>query len=204
MGCGASAGAQRREALDHAPEERRRLLVEVARPPSRDRSDVGLAETPTGAAAAIYKFFCPLCMLHFREVFETPCCNAYICAFCHADYVRRQDASEPSCAAKDAAIPVGLACPHCASTSTGDPLARRTQEDTARLHVDSPSTKRALQAAASGGRAAAEDQPFSPLRIGDGFAAMARKMSRLEDTGMSFSSGNVSTSFSESSESTVM
>jgi len=110
------------------------LRIEVPRPPSRDRLDVGLADTPSGAQASEYKFFCPLCMVFYREIFETTCCRSYLCSFCHAEFLIVQAKKKAAAAApadtKTAApagdaprgekcIPQGLACPCCAVESTG-------------------------------------------------------------------------------------
>ena len=36
-----------------------------------------------------FRFYCPLCMLHFSEVFETACCGNYVCHACALEYVLR-------------------------------------------------------------------------------------------------------------------
>lgn len=169
------------------------LRVDV-RPPSRDRHEVGLAETPAGAQANEFKFFCPLCMMYYREVLETTCCRSYVCGFCHADFVMSQAKKKPGYAAGptagitvagaagDAAldakcIPKGWACPHCAAESSGASMKQLKRGDVARSYSDSPQTRAAMAQRAS----AAAPPLESPLRVGDDFTAMARKLKWMDN-----------------------
>jgi hypothetical protein len=153
-----------------------------------------LAETPAGAQANEFKFFCPLCMMYFREILETTCCTEYICGFCHAEFVVSQAKMKPGSAAGPAAgrlaagaagetaldercIPKGLACPHCAAESAGKPMRQLRRGDVARSYTDSPQTQAAMAQRAS----AAMPPPKSPLRVGDDFTAMTRKLKWMDD-----------------------
>lgn len=191
MGCAVSRASSRTASAKVAaapPVPSTSLFV---RPPSAERSDLGLAETPIGARAAEYKFFCPLCMLYFKEILATPCCEAYICATCHADFVnsnaRKVEGSssltlQPSglgsaegSVIAPRCIPRGLECPHCAVASTGAPLKQLHRFDKARSYTDSPSTRAAMAKREDGAV-----PPESPLRVGDDFSTMARKFKWIE------------------------
>ena len=84
--------------------------------PSCKQPEAGVAETPVGKLADDYKFFCPLCMMFYKQILEarrrsvapphrtraarapasardgapaqTPCCKQHICPFCVAEYVQ--------------------------------------------------------------------------------------------------------------------
>jgi len=151
------------------------------------RQDYGMAATPVGKQAEEYKFFCPLCMMFYRTMREMPCCKQYICAYCLVDFLQtKQSKASPRLAAAggempptpDEVLPRGVACPHCASIGTGQPLrvldSHNTEE--ARSYLDSPGTKADLI-----GRTSSGDQPAqSPLKVGDDFQTMARKMLPFE------------------------
>lgn len=214
MGCGASVDATRRKPLLAPAQQPQRLTtpppgvrhaapprpppvltnasnlrVEVPQPPSRDRLEVGMAETPSGSVACEYKFFCPLCMVFYRDIFETPCCGGYMCGFCHAEFLisqtKRVGAVRPPAEkpAGDAphgekCIPCGLPCPHCNVESRGIAMRKLTQRDTVtsrHAFSDSPRTLAAMAKAS-----VSNQPPQSPLRIGDDFAAMARKLNMFD------------------------
>jgi len=152
----------------------------------------GMAETPVGKLAEEYKFFCPLCMMFYKNIREVPCCKQYICTFCLGDFLHAKQPSppavatgeggEPSAAAPpppqpqppEGMIPRGVACPHCATISEGKPLRLLDSNQEARSYVDSPTTTADLARQTSG------DPAHSPLKVGDDFQTMARKMLPFE------------------------
>ena len=42
----------------------------------------GLDQTPSGDQMRQYRYYCPLCMDHFRGVLECECCHHYVCHDC--------------------------------------------------------------------------------------------------------------------------
>lgn len=48
--------------------------------PSQDNAP---AEKATGS----HKYYCPLCMLYYAEVYKTHCCNNYVCQECSVMYI---------------------------------------------------------------------------------------------------------------------
>ena len=163
------------------------------------REKAGLAETPIGKAADEYKYYCPLCMMFFRSICELPCCKQSTCAFCFAEYIERNQkqkgggsapAGATALAADDAVasppapvkggvpllLPAGTACPQCAVVAKKQ-LDLRVIEGYESAHVayiDSPHTlaEQARVKEKQQGRAGMA----SPLKVGDDFNAMARKM----------------------------
>jgi len=154
------------------------------------RNDVGIAETPVGKQALDYKFYCPLCMMFFRSVLELQCCKQTVCSFCFAEYLQQRggivprDNSGRSLTSAAGArggkvvLPRAIACPQCAVVSKGAPQELRLLEgaDEPRVsYVESPQTRAQLNRVASD-RSSSGIMHTSPLKVGDDFSAMARKM----------------------------
>lgn len=49
--------------------------------------EANIPYTPTGEEAEIYKYYCPLCMLYFKSILKSKCCGNYICFLCTKDYL---------------------------------------------------------------------------------------------------------------------
>ena len=160
------------------------------------REKEGIAETPIGKAADEYKYYCPICMMFFRSICELPCCKQSTCAFCFAEYAQKQQPKHSSAIAAAAAyaapaaapaaagvkggvalvLQAGMACPQCAVVPKR-PLDLRVVEgfDEQRVaYLDSPQTRAQMERISKShnqhlGKA-------SPLKVGDDFNTMARKM----------------------------
>ena len=59
------------------PPEGLRIEANARMAPAVRRHDVGMAATPVGKQAEEFKFFCPLCMMFYRNMREMPCCQQY-------------------------------------------------------------------------------------------------------------------------------
>ena len=154
------------------------------------REKEGIAETPIGKAADEYKYYCPICMMFFRSICELPCCKQSTCAFCFAEYAQKQQpkhssaiAAAPAYAAPAAAgvkggvalvLQAGMACPQCAVVPKR-PLDLRVVEgfDEQRVaYLDSPQTRAQMERISK----SQQHGKASPLKVGDDFNTMARKM----------------------------
>jgi hypothetical protein len=141
-----------------------------------------MAETPSGAAANVYRFYCPLCMLYFKSISRMSCCQQYICTFCVTDYVARQgvklapadDDGQP------ATLPAGLSCPCCSMAGLDLRVEKVDASEEARSYLDSPRTRANMPPI--------RESLLSPLRIGESFDAMLRKMLTFEAVGYRASS----------------
>ena len=155
------------------------------------RSDVGMAATPMGKMAEEFKYFCPLCMMFYKDIREMPCCKQYTCTFCLADFLHTKQHSPPAVATGAEAspppeepaeppgvvLPSGVACPHCATVGTGQPLRLLDGKEEARSYLDSPKTTADLARVSSNSTSQSSN---SPLKVGDDFQTMARKMLPFE------------------------
>ena len=101
-----------------------------------------MAATPVGKQAEEFKFFCALCMMFYRTMREMPCCQQYICSYCLVEFLQtKQSTCSPRTAdggMTDDVLPRGVACPHCASIGTGQPLRLLDSHNTeeARSYLD--------------------------------------------------------------------
>lgn len=41
--------------------------------------------TPKKDLAKKYRYLCPICMMYFKRMYQSVCCNNYICQFCYRD-----------------------------------------------------------------------------------------------------------------------
>ncbi|KAJ1449684.1 hypothetical protein M885DRAFT_534830 [Pelagophyceae sp. CCMP2097] len=123
-----------------------------------------LDETPKAGGA--FKYYCPLCMRYFRRVFRSACCGHYCCVGCavavlevHAANMRSDDVR----ACKDP-----IRCPGC----NGPRLIfeQVPYNDPVRSYDDDPGV-------------IPFDAADSPVRAGDSFATLRRKMLAYEDSG---------------------
>jgi len=165
------------------PPGRQALRIETT-PVATSRRDVGLAVTPVGKQAEEFKFFCPVCMMFFRSILEIDCCKQSICSFCLTEHVskRMQLGGVAAPPATDGVyrkpmLPAGIPCPQCAQVQKGRAQTLRTVEglDEVRVpYVTSPSTSQHLEEISS--RREHSNGALSPLKVGDDFQTMARKM----------------------------
>ena len=132
----------------------------------REAYEEGMETTPKSAAKREYAYFCPICMRHFRAVYETQCCRNYVCRGCARDFVGRHERLAAKAHLHDGEDGLGpLRCPAC--------------------NVE----KFALVAATGPVRSYDDDDGVpvasldSPVRIGDSYETLRRKMLSYEETG---------------------
>jgi len=85
-------------------------------------------------------------------------------------------AQPPPAAEGEGHLPRGLSCPHCNVSSDGRPLRVLRKHDEARSYLNSPQTSQQLAELSSARDSLGSNSKSSPLRVGDDYAAMARKM----------------------------
>ena len=192
-----------RRPLPHgAPTAKKGLRIDTA---AASREKAGLSETPVGKAADEYKYYCPICMMFFRSILELPCCRQSTCAFCFSEYLQRQlngkdspsaettDAINAAAAAAPAAasggktgraaaarlvLPAGTACPQCCVACKAEQALRVVEgfEEVQVKYIESPQTRAQMERKKAQHPPADEMEAKSPLKVGDDFNAMARKM----------------------------
>jgi len=170
--------------------------------PSQDNAP---AEKATGS----HKYYCPLCMLYYAEVYKTHCCNNYVCQECSVMYIsgKRKRAEQDMLAALsmdfDDRRPLMASniveCPYC--QKSGMMLMRvnpwegvKTYEDSeassiasSMSHLDHGSFTYAEKPAGKGKGKAAAKADADRIAIGDDFEALYRK---IDYTGFSITEGH--------------
>ncbi|KAJ1622389.1 hypothetical protein T492DRAFT_1062802, partial [Pavlovales sp. CCMP2436] len=140
------------------------------------RNDVAMAETPSGPARLEYRFYCPLCMLYFKSIHRMSCCDQYVCSFCFSDYGARQGLKLPSLDANDVVrLPADVPCPCCSTNGRELEVRRVDPTEQVRSYDDSPRTRAMMPAI--------HESLLSPVRVGESFDTMQRKMLRFESAG---------------------
>lgn len=146
------------------------------------RTDVAMAETPSGADADVFRYYCPLCMLYFKSINRMSCCSEYVCDYCVAEYGKRHGIVLDSIAERSLPLALGMPCPCCSVTKPGITIDRVDPGEKPRSYDDSPRTKAMLPAIT--------EQLQSPVRVGAGFEEMRRKMITFEAAGYRASQGD--------------
>jgi hypothetical protein len=122
-----------------------------------------ISHTPIGdQQVSIYKYYCPLCMSFYQDILVcSSCCRHYICSECSADYLLKRNCQVNSLNEILAGTPYQhLPCPHC--NSSGFSPALVAPQDEIRSYLDSASPPLNCYP--------------SPMKIGDSFEDMKRKM----------------------------
>lgn len=129
----------------------------------------GLDATPVGARQRDeFKYNCPLCMGYYKGIFASGCCGNYVCHTCALDYVAGKGGLPPRerLAALPATLPGCVACPNCGAD--GVQFAAVEFEAAVRLYADDSPSASAVKAPRCGAP--------SPIRVGDSFESLQRKM----------------------------
>ena len=64
------------------------LSISDSGPTLRNPMSSGIEYTPIGDEKDVFKFYCPLCMLYFKDMYVTGCCKNSICYTCLLGYCR--------------------------------------------------------------------------------------------------------------------
>eukprot|EP01065_Artemidia_motanka_P011252 TRINITY_DN1604_c2_g1_i3.p1 TRINITY_DN1604_c2_g1~~TRINITY_DN1604_c2_g1_i3.p1 ORF type:complete len:329 (+),score=92.75 TRINITY_DN1604_c2_g1_i3:79-1065(+) len=158
-------------------------------PPPDQRDTLGLVCTPisTNSGHADYKYYCPICMVHFKSMYRSSCCSQYMCEHCLLDQVKirllkrgyAESRAQPIAAGSAAVTPdqlygvqqLGMPpsdCPFCSACPFR--VVPVGQGEAVRKYVDSPAVRK-LCGQTPGGP--------SPIRSGASWDEMASKMRRF-------------------------
>ncbi len=138
--------------------------------------DTNIPYTPKGTDVEIFKYYCPLCMLYFKNILKGACCGNYICFACTRDYVATKGIDNIS-SMKDieinAILFAEIACPNCFTNGFHPVHVHSDEEVRDYSWNDQPGTKY-YQA--------------SPVRVGETFEDLKRKMISFKQAEASSSS----------------
>lgn len=137
-------------------------------PRREDEMKSFISFTPIGDDFNQYKYYCPICMNHYKDILKSSCCNNYICYPCTEGFLssKRIEVDSINDIIRASISNLGISCPHC-STVGFNPRIVHEQEQirdySTKDHQPKPSTFR------------------SPLRVGDSFEDLKRKMIMFKD-----------------------
>lgn len=121
--------------------------------------------TPKGEEAHMYPYYCPLCMEFFRDILRSQCCGNYSCLRCVVEYLKTKGfifntASE---IVTESLNLERVWCPHC-QTLGFSPLPVLLDGDVRDYSLSNDTSVSVLS---------------SPIRIGDSFDDLKRKIIRF-------------------------
>jgi hypothetical protein len=120
--------------------------------------------TPKGSEADIFKYYCPLCMLYFKNILKGSCCGNYICFTCTKDYVATKGLDHIKTMGDieiNAILFAEITCPNC-FTNGFHPIHVRSDEQVRDYSWNDQPGPKYYQA--------------SPVRVGESFEDLKRKM----------------------------
>ena len=111
-----------------------------------------------------HKFYCPICMLYYKETLRTACCGNYLCEGCAVSFINGK-----AMVGRDGQpAALSISCPYCNEKELR--LIRVKPSEEARRYEDSPATVRLRN------KGVKRISAPSPIRVGDDWAAMDNKM----------------------------
>ena len=110
------------------------------------------------------KFYCPICMLYYKETLRTACCANYLCEGCAVSFINGKAVT----GLETQPAKLAISCPYCNKFQMRLIRVKPTEE--ARRYEDSPATVRLRNKGSK--RVSAP----SPLRVGADWDAMGAKM----------------------------
>jgi hypothetical protein len=132
------------------------------------------AYTPVGEDAAIYCYYCPLCMQYYKDMMKSMCCGHHICNTCCKDYLKGKGVSMKTFLNKSFTGNSWstIVCPNCSTVgfSAKEVEANESHRDYARTPLQEMSSRSARRRLVQG------HGDNSPLRAGDDFETLKRKM----------------------------
>lgn len=92
---------------------------------------IAVLDRPVGAERDVFKYYCPICMLYFKEIYKSSCCGHYICFSCVN--LLQHKAGRNYSVAMDCRLLTS--CPLCRSDGV---LLNHVVNETPRSYEDSP------------------------------------------------------------------
>lgn len=133
--------------------------------------------TPNGDEAMSFKYYCPLCMQYYKFMWKSTCCSNYICLPCTQDYLKCKGVS--FYASIESHKMEHVFCPHC-QTKGFKPVVVEEQESVRDYHYSYEPVSSTIMP--------------SPLKIGESFEDLKRKMIPFKVQLQSVPSGSVQAS----------
>ena len=130
--------------------------------------------------AHTFRYYCPLCMEYFEGIFKSKCCGNYTCLGCTVDYLGAKGLGAETAneiLGKSDALK-HIPCPHC-FTSGFIPLIVNAEEEIRDYKGTATKSKLTISpgaATSSGGIAFGDGRSQTPLKVGDTFEDLKRKM----------------------------
>eukprot|EP01012_Entosiphon_sulcatum_P047172 TRINITY_DN6387_c0_g1_i1.p1 TRINITY_DN6387_c0_g1~~TRINITY_DN6387_c0_g1_i1.p1 ORF type:complete len:337 (-),score=11.74 TRINITY_DN6387_c0_g1_i1:63-1073(-) len=132
------------------------------------RSRLGVPQTPAEGQREVYRYYCPICMWHYKSIFKTVCCaGQYICEFCVLSMLRSRQGSLAAPDMHPHGFSMGFPCPFCCADLV---IAAPKANETVRVYHESPCPQ-------------PRHPSRSPLKVGESFEDLKRKLVSFAQVG---------------------
>jgi len=166
--------------------------INISISPSRIQNlNSHIPDTPRGNDVNNYPYYCPLCMEYYKDVLRTHCCGNYVCKPCSTTFVESRGIEVGSVndllmLHSNDMMQSLLSCPHCGSDTFKPSLVELTDMNI-RDYSDNTNSNTApseqgrsatgVGSSTTGtGTGTGIAGTFSPVKIGDSFEDLKRKM----------------------------
>ncbi|GMH81826.1 hypothetical protein TrVE_jg5373 [Triparma verrucosa] len=134
---------------------------------------------------SLFRYYCPLCMCYFVNTTQQQCCKNYTCYGCAINYLKCKGINSQDDNLLPLEVPRWLSCCHC--TQTGQKMFCPVDPtDEVRNYKDEHQIIEALAnpnlRSNPSSPTPPDKRPHSPLKVGDSFDEMRRKMVTFADT----------------------
>eukprot|EP01038_Epipyxis_sp_PR26KG_P008798 gene8798-11880_t len=119
--------------------------------------------TPMDEPSKLFPYYCPLCMMYYKSIWKSNCCENYICSRCCKDYLSSKGILD-FIERQDSELLERIPCPHC--MTSGFQPKPVTFDEEIRDYDPCDYVQNSIPYHGT----------FSPLRVGDSFEALKRKM----------------------------
>jgi len=127
------------------------------------------------------QYYCPICMMYFRDVSRAACCGNYICRACALQYVQAKSLKVYEKVTSNQNAAVRVECPFC--NEKDFMLSSVNPIEEIRKYEDSPVVSNPLRLLQDYENCLHRTGAGESLRVGESFASMHQKMIGFESVG---------------------
>jgi len=131
----------RTDSVSHLPSQADRSQKQVLPLPVPS----GMPSTPMGKDKEVFKYYCPICFIYFKDIFRSSCCRNYVCENCALDHISTKSKNDEEYYTVPLTRLDGIPCPSCGSDHVI--FEKVTEQEIPRSYQESPHTKNLLMTA---------------------------------------------------------
>jgi len=106
----------------------------------------GMPSTPLGKDKDVFKYYCPICFIYFKDIYRSTCCRNYVCENCALEHISTKSKNDEEYYTVPLKRLDNIPCPSCGSDHVL--FEKVTEQEIPRSYQESPHTKSLLMSAA--------------------------------------------------------